>query len=82
MGPVIVASARAAFGRRRLSGIALEPMLHREVKELLGPQQAGIGLAHHGALMLIEIGRDARVVELAGFADSIFEYFLELGTKR
>ena len=49
-------------GRRRLRGIALEPVAHHVVIELLGPEQARVGLTRDAALVVGERGRQHRRV--------------------
>src|SRR6266436_2850471 len=51
--PTAVAAVLAALGRRRLGRIAIEPMLHIEVVELLVPQHPGECLALYTPHVLV-----------------------------
>ncbi len=82
VGPVGVAARQAGGGRRRLRGIAVEPLAHDEVVELPRPEQAGVGLARHRALGRGERGRDDGGVELVGLADAVGEDGVEAGAER
>ena len=52
--PVAVAAVLAACGRRRLVGIAVEPVLDDVVVELLAPEQPGVRLPRDAALVVRE----------------------------
>ena len=53
MTPIGVAAVLAAFGRRRLQRIAVQPLPHIEIVELLVPQHPGKGLALDAAHVLV-----------------------------
>src|SRR5215471_8523719 len=54
VSPIAVAPVLAALRRRRLSRIAIEPMLHIEVIELLVPQHSGEGLTLYSPHVVVD----------------------------
>src|SRR5439155_9807244 len=71
--PVVVAALAPARGRRRLRRVALEPVLHDVVVELLRPEQARVGLTDDGLLALAERPGDVAGVERVRLADAVRE---------
>ena len=71
--PFVVAAVPALGGRRRKCRVAVQPVAHHVVVKLLGPEQAGEGLPHHGARIVGKIARGHRGVEFVGLADAIGE---------
>ena len=66
VSPVVVAAVLPAGGRRRLRRVAFQPVRHRVMIKLLGPQQPCICLAHDGTR---GIGtRQQLAVELVGLS--------------
>ena len=66
VSPVVVAAVLPAGGRRRLRRVAFQPVRHRVMVKLLGPQQSCVCLAHDGAR---GIGTRQQVtVELVGLS--------------
>ena len=59
---------RAAAGLR---GVALEPVPDHEVVELLAPEQAGVALAQHAALVVGRASGNPLGVELVGLLDAV-----------
>src|SRR5262245_66200388 len=58
VSPIAVAPVLPVLWRRRLSRIAIEPMLHIEVIKLLVPQHSGEGLTLYSPHVLVDkIGR-------------------------
>ena len=80
--PVRVAPRQAGGRRRRLGGVAVEPLGHDQVVELLRPDQAGVRLARHRAFGGLEPGRDDGRVELVGLANAGVEGGVEPGAER
>ena len=80
--PVGVAPSPSPCRRGRLGRVAVEPVLHDVVVELLRPEHAGEGLTHDPALLRGACGRDERVVELVGFSSPRPEDLLEVGPNR
>ena len=68
---------QAAGRRRRLRGIALEPLVHHVVIKLLGPQQSRERLPLHAAAVFGKsCGREG--IKLVGFADALGEQSVEI----
>src|SRR5579883_953511 len=67
MSPLVVASVLAPGGRRRVAGVAVQPVFHHVVIELLGPEQACETLAHHVLGVGGEFRRDHGGIEFVGF---------------
>ena len=61
--PVRVARFLVPRRGRRHRGIAAAPLLHHVVVELLRPEQPGVGLPHHEALIVVNVRRKFGVVE-------------------
>src|SRR5207247_9919796 len=79
VGPVVVAALAAARGRRRLRRVALEPVLHDVVVELLRPEQARVGLTDDGLLALAERPGNVARVERIRLADAVREDAARVG---
>ena len=77
MRPVVVAAACAFGRRRRVSGIAFEPVLHDVVIELLRPEQAGRRLPNHVACVAGDVRRDRGLVELVGLGAALLQLLFE-----
>ena len=78
VAPVRVAPLPAACGRRRLAGIAFEPVLDHVVVELLRPEQAGVRLPADAAVVVRRAGRDAAPIELVGLAGPVRKHAVEV----
>ena len=77
VGPVCVAARGSAGGRRRLLRIALKPIPHNVMVELLAPKQARVGLARDARFVFAEALGEALRIELVRFANPIAEYLVE-----
>src|SRR5207248_677020 len=77
MLPFAVAPVPALRWRRRLIGIAREPVLDDVVVKLLAPKQASVGLPRDALRVGREIRRDARAVEIVGLSLALAENPLE-----
>ncbi len=78
MAPVRVAAVLARRGRGRFERVAVEPVAHDVVVELLGPDQPGEGAALDRRRLLVE-HRVQRGVEAIGFGDARVEAAVEVG---
>ena len=65
-------------GRRRLAGIAVEPVVDHVVVELLRPEQPGIGLPADAAVVVRCAGRDCGSIELVRLADAVGKHAVEV----
>ena len=63
---------------QRIGVVLVQPVVAVEEEELLAPEHAGQGLAHHVGLVVTRRGRRDRLVKLIGFAKPISEDFIEL----
>src|SRR5579862_4761968 len=81
MGPVFVAAVETFFGRWRTGGIAFQPDLNVVVVELLGPQHAGIRLAHDVFGVAGKVIGNAGSVEFVGFGFAKVEEAIEASSK-
>ncbi len=79
MLPVAVAAVAPLGWGRRLRGIAIQPLRHIPVVELLAPQHAGEGLALHAAPIRIRQAGLLRGIEGVGFAKSCRDDCVEVG---
>ena len=57
--------------------VLVQPVVAVEEEELLAPQHAGEGLAHHAGRVLAHRRRRHRLVELVGFTKPVGEDFVE-----
>jgi hypothetical protein len=78
MTPIGVAAVLAAFGRRRLQRIAVEPLPHVEIVELLVPQHPGEGLALDAAHVLVVDAFLSGGVEQVGLGDALAEDVIKI----
>ena len=78
MTPIGVAAVLAAFGRRRLQRIAVEPLPHVEIVELLVPQHPGKGLALDAAHVLVVDAFLSGGVEEVGLGDALAEDVIKI----
>ena len=82
MGPVAIAAVTALARRRRLPGIAIQPLGNIVVEELLAPDHAGESLALHVPSVRIgDFGLEAGI-ELVGFAAALLEDLVEAAEVR
>ena len=72
----------AAFGRRRLQRIAVQPLPHVEIVELLVPQHPGKGLALDAAHVLVVDAFLPGGVEEVGLGDALAEDVVKVGEGR
>src|SRR5437868_1011297 len=75
--PSTVAALFAAFGRRRLQRIPVEPFPHIEVIKLLAPQHPGKGLALYAARILVGNAFLQGSVEFIRLGNAPDEYVVE-----
>ncbi len=71
--PVAVANLFSVRRRRRHVGIALQPVIHRIIVKLFGPQQAGICLTHGLLCIFGQILWQFVCVEGVGFRFSLLQ---------
>ena len=72
-----------ALGRwRGLGRVAVKPLVHIEIVELLGPQQAGQGLALHIAGVVIDDALLQGGVEVIGLLATLFKQFARVDLGR
>ena len=64
--PLVIATLVPLLGRRRVAGIALQPVLDDVVIELLGPEHSGKALAHHVLLVGRQVLRNDGRVKFVG----------------
>ena len=76
--PPAVAALATARRRRGLGRVALQPVRHHVMVELLRPDQAGVGLARHPALLGVETSGLARGVEGVGLGAADGEHLGEV----
>ena len=70
MPPFPVPAGTASHRCRWMCRVTLEPFLHRVVIELFRPEQSGVRLPRHAALLIRQRFGDARPIELVGLADA------------
>src|SRR6516225_780415 len=70
VSPIAVAPVLSVLRRRRLSWIAIEPMLHIEVIKLLVPQHSGKGLTLYPPHVLVDNASLERGVEGIGLGNA------------
>lgn len=63
--------------RRRVVRIAVEPVIHNEMIELLGPHQPGVGLAENHGLFVREFARMSLVIKLIRVTETLLIDFGE-----
>ncbi len=76
--PIAVSSERPARWRGRLGRVALDPVLHHVIEELLAPEEARVSLPEHTLRLDRKLLLHHARVELIGFADALGENALEL----
>src|SRR5712691_12983265 len=81
MLPVVIAPPPAGRWWRWLPGVAFQPVFDHVVEELLGPEQASVGLAHHPACFRPESRRDARSIEVVGFLHALRQRTVKVSPK-
>src|SRR5450755_5089095 len=77
VAPFGVAPAAPARRGWRLGGVTVEPAADVVVVQLLAPQQAGEGLAHHHRLIRTGRGRGELAVELVSFGPALPDDLIE-----
>ena len=79
--PITIPALPALAWRLRLRRIAGKPVVNVVVIELLRPQQAGVGLSLHQALVLGEMRPLDGRIELVGFGKSTRHYQIEMSER-
>ena len=77
--PIVIASGGALWRRRRIAGIAVQPLFDHVVIELLRPQESGEALAHYVFGVGRESLRNDGGVEFVGFLFAGGEDGIEVG---
>src|SRR5262249_1908707 len=82
MRPIVISALFTRVGRRRLLRIAAEPVLDDVMIELLGPEQAGVGLTGNTGFRTLQRTAKASRIKLVGFSNPIREDPVGIGAKR
>src|SRR5712691_1235186 len=81
MLPVVIAPVPAVRRRCRVQGIPFEPVLDHIVEELLGPEEASIGLAHHLVFCFPKSCWDTTGIETVGLTTTLHHYAVEVSAE-